>query len=52
MNQTIKHVDDNSKELLPVMKEFKETVEKDSRLYMLFNAMFDQVGLVPILLRL
>jgi phosphatidylserine decarboxylase len=52
VNQTIKHVDDHPKELLPVMKEFKETVEKDSRLYMLFNAMFDQVGLVPILLRL
>lgn len=30
-----------------MMKEFKETVEKDSRLYMLFNAMFDQVRIIP-----
>lgn len=46
LNQTIQHVDKNPKELLPVMKEFKDMVENDSRLYMLFNAMFDQVRCV------
>jgi phosphatidylserine decarboxylase len=43
VNQTIQHVDKHPKELLPVIKELKEMVEKDSRLWMLFNAMFDQV---------
>lgn len=29
--------------LLPVIQEFKEIIEKDPQLYMLFNQMFDQV---------
>lgn len=29
--------------LLPVIQEFKELIEEDSQLYMLFNQMFDQV---------
>lgn len=29
--------------LLPVIQEFKETIEEDPQLYMLFNQMFDQV---------
>lgn len=45
MKQTIEHVDANPKELHPVLKEFKEMVENDSRLYMLFNQMFEQVRL-------
>jgi phosphatidylserine decarboxylase len=44
MNKVVKHVDENPKELQPVLKEFKQMVEDDSRLYMLFNAMFEQVS--------
>lgn len=43
IDQTVKHVDNNPKELLPVIKEFRDMVEGDSRLYMLFTSMFDQV---------
>jgi hypothetical protein len=37
-------VDENPKELDPVLKEFQTMVERDARLRMLFTAMFDQVG--------
>jgi len=47
LNQTIDHVDKNPKELTPVMKEFKEEVEKDTRLWMLVNLMFTQVCTFP-----
>lgn len=43
LKKTVKHVDDNTKELLPVLKEFKDMVESDSRLYMLFNCMFEDL---------
>merc|ERR1711939_183682 len=43
LDRTIKHVDENPKELDPVLVEFKEMVEKDTRLYMLFNAMFEDL---------
>ncbi|KAJ9093239.1 hypothetical protein QFC19_008445 [Naganishia cerealis] len=44
INKTVDHVDKHPKELLPVLKEFKEMIENDSRLYMLFSSMFDQVS--------
>lgn len=53
VNKTVAHVDKHPKELLPVLKEFKEMVENDSRLFMLFESMFDQVRLpscLPLLL--
>lgn len=43
LNDTIEHVDANPKELHPVLKEFQQMVEGDSRLYMLFELMFSQV---------
>lgn len=44
LGKTIDHVDNNpDQELVPVLKEFKKMVEDDSRLYMLFNAMFDEI---------
>lgn len=33
----------NPKELIPVLKEFKEFIESDTRIYMLFVAMFEEV---------
>lgn len=47
VNKTVDHVDKHPKELLPVLKEFKEMVENDSRLFMLFESMFDQVCPFP-----
>ncbi|KAJ9115962.1 hypothetical protein QFC22_005105 [Naganishia vaughanmartiniae] len=43
IDQTVRHVDKHPKELLPVIQDFKAMVENDSRLYMLFSSMFDQV---------
>jgi phosphatidylserine decarboxylase len=43
LNDTIEHVDANPKELHPVLQEFQEMVEGDTRLYMLFELMFQQV---------
>lgn len=39
----MKHVDDNPKALHPVLEEFKEMIEKDIRLFMLFSSMFEQI---------
>jgi len=44
MKKTVEHVDNNPSELHPVLKEFREMVNNDSRLYMLFDEMFDQVS--------
>ncbi|ORX40306.1 Phophatidylserine decarboxylase-domain-containing protein [Kockovaella imperatae] len=43
LHDTISHVDKHPKPLHPVLEEFKEMVEQDSRLYMLFNLMFEQL---------
>jgi len=43
LHKTIAQVDSNPKELHPVLTEFKEMVEADWRLYMLFTAMFDEI---------
>ncbi|KAI4134702.1 MAG: hypothetical protein LQ347_001306 [Umbilicaria vellea] len=39
----IDHVDKNPKKLHPVLKEFKELIEGNTRIYLLFSCMFDQV---------
>jgi phosphatidylserine decarboxylase len=44
LNDTVGHVDKNPKPLHPVLLEFKEMVERDTRLYMLFQAMFEEVS--------
>lgn len=44
ITKTVRHVDKHPKELHPVLVEFKEMVEGDSRLYMLFSNMFEEVG--------
>ena len=49
MKKTVEHVDNNPSELQPVLKEFREMVNNDSRLYMLFDEMFDQVSRTVIL---
>jgi hypothetical protein len=51
MKKTIAHADKNPKELHPVLTEFKEMVENDSRLYMIFNTMFEQVTYLLSVLR-
>lgn len=43
LSTTIEHVDANPKELHPVLKEFEEMVNNDTRLYMLFQLMFQQI---------
>ena len=44
LHDTIEHVDANPKELDPTLVEFQEMVEKDTRLYMLFEMMFQQAS--------
>lgn len=39
----VHHVENNPKELHPVLKEFKDLIEGETRLYLLFTSMFDQV---------
>lgn len=36
-------MDDNPKDLHPVLKEFKDMINSDTKLYMLFNSMFEQI---------
>ncbi|KAK3684516.1 hypothetical protein LTR37_020191 [Vermiconidia calcicola] len=41
-----KHIEDakqNPKELIPVVREFKEFIEGNPRMYMYFNAMFEEI---------
>ncbi|KAF2168696.1 hypothetical protein M409DRAFT_21437 [Zasmidium cellare ATCC 36951] len=39
----VEHAKQNRKELLPVLKEFKDFIESDTRIYMLFIQMFEEV---------
>ncbi|KAJ3146984.1 hypothetical protein HK101_002263, partial [Irineochytrium annulatum] len=43
LNDQIEHVKNNPRELVPVLKEFEELIEKNARIYMYFTAMFDEV---------
>jgi phosphatidylserine decarboxylase len=40
---TVKHVENNPKRLHPVIQEFKDMIENDTRLRLLFDSMFDQI---------
>jgi len=43
LKDVVDHVDSNPKELLPVIKEFQDLIENNTRLYLLFNSMFDEI---------
>ena len=43
MKDLISHVEHNEKPLIPVIQKFKELIENDSELYMLFHLMFREV---------
>lgn len=43
MKSLILETDTNTKPLLPVIQEFKDLIESDAELFMLFHQMFDQV---------
>ncbi|OBT51819.1 hypothetical protein VE04_08035 [Pseudogymnoascus sp. 24MN13] len=43
LEKTIKHVASNPKDLHPILTEFQHTIENDTRFYLLFNSMFDQI---------
>ncbi|WRT70483.1 uncharacterized protein IL334_007481 [Kwoniella shivajii] len=43
LNDTVEYVNQNPKPLQPVLVQFKELVEKDTRLSMLFRLMFEQI---------
>ncbi|KAF8847080.1 hypothetical protein BDZ45DRAFT_637437 [Acephala macrosclerotiorum] len=43
LQDTVSHVDKNPKSLHPVIQEFKQMIEKSTRLYMLFSSMFEQI---------
>lgn len=43
LEHTIKHVDQNPKALHPLLAKFQDMIENDTRLYLLFNLMFDQI---------
>lgn len=43
LNNIISHVEDNPQELHPVLQEFKELIEGNTRVYLLFSSMFEQV---------
>ena len=43
LNGVITHVEDNPKDLHPVLKEFKDLIETNTRIYMLFSSMFEQL---------
>jgi len=45
LGHQVKHAENNKKELLPVLKEFKEFIETNTRIRMLFIQMFEQVPL-------
>ena len=39
----VDHVANNPKDLLPVLREFKDMIEGNTRLYLLFSSMFEEV---------
>ena len=43
LGSVIEHVQNNPKDLHPVLKEFKTLIETDARIYMLTQSMFEQV---------
>lgn len=47
LQNQVDHVDANPKELVPVLKEFKELIEGNSRIYMYFREMWDEIPRRP-----
>jgi phosphatidylserine decarboxylase len=43
LGQQVEHARKSSKPLAPVLQEFKDLIETNSRIYMYFTAMFDEV---------
>ena len=43
LGRQIEHAANNPKELVPVLQDFKKFIESTPRVYMYFNAMFDEV---------
>lgn len=43
LSQQVDHVDKHPQTLPPVLEEFKELIEGNSRIHMYFTAMFDEV---------
>jgi len=43
LGDQIEHVKKNPKPLSPVLKEFQQLIESNSRIYMYFTAMFDEI---------
>ena len=43
LGSIVDHVDKNAKELHPVLQEFKALIENNTRIYLLFCSMFEQV---------
>ncbi|KAK8200992.1 hypothetical protein M8818_006312 [Zalaria obscura] len=43
LGNVIEHVDQNPKELHPVLVEFQQMIEGNTRVYLLFNSMFEQI---------
>jgi phosphatidylserine decarboxylase len=39
----VEYVDNHPKELHPVIKEFRDLIEKDTRIYLLFSSMFEEI---------
>jgi len=47
LGRAVDHVDNNPQKLVPVLQEFKEMIEGNSRIYMYFNEMWDEVPRKP-----
>lgn len=43
LERTVKHVDNNPKDFHPVVKEFQELIESNTRLYQLVTGMYDEI---------
>ena len=43
LDETIQHVEQNPKDLHPVIQEFKKLIEENTRIYLLVNSMFEEV---------
>jgi len=43
LKKTVDHVDNNGKKFVPVIQEFKEFIEGNTRIYLLFNSMFEEI---------
>lgn len=47
LNRVTEHVSRNPQTLVPVLKEFKDLIEGNSRIYMYFVQMFDEIPQKP-----